>query len=97
MHNILVKLNSFSVLVGNFRIIVKQITYFNLLLKSKGGQLETRGEICKVLNFVLKFDLRDNINGGTYSLVQAAYLLKLRRVALTQDALLRDVSRGRFL
>jgi hypothetical protein len=31
-------------------------------------------EIRKVLNLVLKIDLQDNPNGGTYSLVQAAYL-----------------------
>jgi hypothetical protein len=45
------------------------------------------GEIFKVLNLVLKFDLRNNINGGTYSLIQATYL-KLRQndgVPLTQN------------
>ena len=31
-------------------------------------------EIFKILNLVLKFDLRDNPNGGTYGLVQATYL-----------------------
>ena len=32
------------------------------------------GEIFEIINLVLNFDLRDNPNGGTYSLVQAAYL-----------------------
>ena len=31
-------------------------------------------EIFKILNLVLKFDLRDDPNGGTYSLIYAAYL-----------------------
>ena len=31
-------------------------------------------EIFKILNLVLKFDLRDNPNGDTYSLIYAAYL-----------------------
>ena len=29
-------------------------------------------EIFKILNLALKFDLRDNPNGGTYSLIYAA-------------------------
>ena len=28
----------------------------------------------KILNLVFKFDLRDNPNGGTYSLLEAGYL-----------------------
>ena len=28
----------------------------------------------KILDLVFKFDLRDNPNGGTYSLLEAAYL-----------------------
>ena len=31
-------------------------------------------EIFKILNLVLRFDLRDDPNGGTYSLIYAAYL-----------------------
>ena len=34
----------------------------------------TMQEIFKILNLVLKFDLRDDPNGGTYSLIYAAYL-----------------------
>ena len=36
------------------------------------------GEIFKVLNLVLKFALRNNIKGDTYSWIQATYL-KLRQ------------------
>ena len=32
----------------------------------------TMQEIFKILNLALKFDLRDNPNGGTYSLIYAA-------------------------
>ena len=32
------------------------------------------GPFYKILNLVFKFDLRDNPNGGTYSLLEAAYL-----------------------
>ena len=39
------------------------------------NQLEaTMQEIFEILNLALKFDIRDNPNGGTYSLVYAAYL-----------------------
>ena len=31
-------------------------------------------EIFKILNLVLKFDLRDDPNGGTYILIYASYL-----------------------
>ena len=43
-------------------------------------------EIFKILNLVLKFDLRDN-NGGTYSLIQDAYLKQKRNdgIPFTQD------------
>ena len=36
------------------------------------------GQLYKMLDLVLKFDLRDNPNGGTYSLLEVAYL-KLRQ------------------
>ena len=41
----------------------------------------------KILNLVLRFDLRDNTNGGAYSLVQAVYLKQRQNdgVSLTQD------------
>ena len=35
-------------------------------------------QLYKILNLVLKFDLQDNPNDGTYSLLQASYL-KLRQ------------------
>ena len=44
-------------------------------------------EIFKIINLVLKFDLRDNPNGGTYSLIYAAYLKqrKNKGIPLTQE------------
>ena len=37
------------------------------------NQLEaTMQEIFEILNLALKFDIRDNPNGGTYSLIYAA-------------------------
>jgi hypothetical protein len=45
------------------------------------------GQLYKILNLVLKFDLRDNPNGRTYSLLEVAYL-KLRQddgIPLTED------------
>jgi len=44
-------------------------------------------QLYKILNLVLKFDLRDNPNGGTYSLLEAAYL-KLKQdevITLTEN------------
>ena len=44
------------------------------------------GQVYKILNLVLKFDFRDNPNGGTYSLLEVAYL-KLRQddgISLTE-------------
>ena len=38
------------------------------------GETGTMGQLYKIINFVLKFDLRDDPNGGTYSLLEAAYL-----------------------
>ena len=37
-------------------------------------ETNTMGQLYKILNLVLKFDLRDNPNGGTYSLLEVAYL-----------------------
>ena len=50
-------------------------------------ETNTMGQVYKILNLVLKFDLRDNPNGGTYSLLEVAYL-KLRQddgIPLTDD------------
>ena len=45
-------------------------------------------EIFKILNLVLKFDLRDNPNGDgeTYSLIQAAYLKQRQKDGITLTA-----------
>jgi hypothetical protein len=44
-------------------------------------------QIWKILDLTLKFDLRDNPNGGTYSLIYAAYLKRIQDsgVPLTKD------------
>ena len=44
-------------------------------------------QLYKILNLVLRFGLRDNPNGGTYSLLEAAYL-KLKQdevITLTEN------------
>ena len=44
-------------------------------LEQQNNRLETMEEMFKIINLVLKFDLRDNPNDGTYySLIQATYL-----------------------
>ena len=45
------------------------------------------GNFYKILNLVFKFDLRDNPNGGTYSLLEAAYLklIQNKGIPLTED------------
>ena len=53
----------------------------------KGTEKDTMEQLYKILNFVLKFDLRDDSSGGTYSLLEAAYL-KLKQddeIPLTED------------
>ena len=46
-----------------------------VLEQEMDNQLEaTMQEIFEILNLALKFDIRDNPNDGTYSLVYAAYL-----------------------
>jgi len=54
--------------------MVKKSKSKGLKLKQQDNQPKAMKEIYKVINLVLKFDLRDNPNGGTYSLIQAAYL-----------------------
>ena len=55
-------------------------------LEQQNNQSRAMEKIFKIINPVLKFDLRDNLNGGTYSLVQAAYLKQRQkdRIPLTQ-------------
>ena len=38
----------------------------------KGTEKDTMEQLYKILNFVLKFDLRDDSSGGTYSLLETA-------------------------
>ena len=56
-------------------------------LEQQNNQSRAMEKIFKIINPVLKFDLRDNLNGGTYSLVQAAYLKQGQNdgISLTQD------------
>tara|TARA_B110001452_G_scaffold263899_1_gene266045 strand:+ start:719 stop:988 length:270 start_codon:yes stop_codon:yes gene_type:complete len=56
-------------------------------LEQQNNQSRAMEKIFKIINPVLKFDLRDNLNGGTYSLVQAAYLKQRQNdgISLTQD------------
>ncbi len=65
------------------------------------NQLEaTMQEIFEILNLALKFDIRDNPNGGTYSLVYAAYLKQGKTMEFLRPRrkkFLQDVSQGRFL
>ena len=52
-------------------------------------------EIFKILNLVLKFDLRDDPNGGTYILIYASYLKQRENdgIPLTQEE---QISARRF-
>lgn len=58
-------------------------------------------QLYKILNLVFKFDLRDNPNGGIYSLLEVAYLKLIQDdgTPLTEGVvtLLRDVFHGHFL
>ena len=52
----------------------------------KGKGINIIEQLYKIINLVLKFDLPDNPNGGTYSLLEAAYL-KLKqdnKITLTE-------------
>ena len=49
-------------------------TKVTVQLEQQNNQLGAMEEIFKIVNLVLKFDLRDDPNGGTYSLLKAAYL-----------------------
>jgi hypothetical protein len=53
----------------------------------QSGELGVMENFYKIINIVFKFDLRDNPNGGTYSLLEVAYLklIQDKGIPLTED------------